>query len=133
VPVVEVAAAVIRRDGKYLICRRRPGDSGAGLWEFPGGKVEPGESLPACAVREIREELGCGIVAGAELESVAVRYGDRELRVHFLAATLVDGEPRPIECDELAWAAPEEFGRYAFLGANGAITARLARDTGPGG
>lgn len=116
---------MVRRNGLYLICRRLPGDSSGGLWEFPGGKVEPGESLAACVTRELREECDCAIRPGGLLLTVPVRYGDRELRIHFLAARLVGGEPRPVECDRVEWAAPSTFPRYEFLGPNRGILARL--------
>ncbi len=128
---VDVAAAVIRRGGRFLICRRMPEDSSGGLWEFPGGKREPGETLAQCLEREITEELGCTVAAGALLERIEVDRGDKQLAIHFYAATLVAGEPRPIECSELAWAAPAEFGRYDFLKPNLALVARLAAGAAP--
>ena len=126
----DVAAAVILRAGKYLICRRRgvDGDQGGapGLWEFPGGKREPGESLEECLVRELREETGCAVVAGRLLERVDVPTPARLLRLHFFEATLAAGEPRPLECAAVAWAAPSELLSYAFLPPNEPLVRRLA-------
>jgi len=130
-PVIDVAAAVIRHDGRYLICRRKPEDTSGGLWEFPGGKREDGETLEACVVREIMEELGCGIAAGPCLAVVDSVYGDRAFRIHFLEARLVSGTPRTIECSELAWVTPGELGRYDFLKPNLAILPLLAGSGAP--
>lgn len=127
---VEVAAAVVERDGRYLICRRHgvdPDQGGApGLWEFPGGKREAGETLAQCLVREIREELGCGIEPGALIHVVEVAASGRTLVLHFFAARLVAGDPRPLDCAELAWAGPSDLSSYAFLPANGELIRRLA-------
>jgi 8-oxo-dGTP diphosphatase len=119
--VIDVGAAVIKRDGKYLICQRRPGDSSGGLWEFPGGKREPGETLEACVVREIREELGCGVAAGALVTTVDSVYGGRSFRIHFFSATLLDGEPQTLECAALAWVKPADLTGYEWLKPNLAL------------
>ena len=85
--MVNVTAAVIGREGRVLLCRRPQGKRCAGLWEFPGGKVEPGETLAACLVRECREELGVSLCVGRAI-AVVERDG---LRITFLLARL-DGE-----------------------------------------
>ena len=130
--LIDVAAAVIRRDGRYLICRRRPGDKSGGLWEFPGGKREVGETLEQCAVREIREELGCEIEPGGLLHVVDTHWGGPVYRIHFFAAVLAGGEPRPIECSELAWVEPAGLGGYEFLPANREMLKMLASGGSPG-
>lgn len=131
-PVVDVAAAVVERDGRFLICRRRgvdPDQGGSpGLWEFPGGKREAGETLEQCLVREIREELGCEIEPGRLIHAMEVDTPGRTLVLHFFEARLVAGEPRPLDCAELAWAAPHALGSYDFLPANGDLIRRLAQE-----
>ena len=100
-PVI-VAAAVVQRGGFYLVTRRLRGTHLEGLWEFPGGKCEPGETLAACLEREIREELGCGAEVGPEMLSVAHAYSDRRVELHFFDCALA-GEPRPLLGQELKW------------------------------
>ena len=120
---LEVVAAVISRrtdaGAEVLACRRAPGKADAGRWEFPGGKVEPGESREDALVREIREELGVGIRVASHLTTDATRVGDRVIRLTCLRAELLDGEPAdstdhddlrwvPLtELHALAWAAPD--------------------------
>jgi len=97
---VVVGVAIIDA-GRVLAARRVDPPEAAGRWEFPGGKVEPGESLQACAVREIREELGCLIVACDVLEASAPIKPGYTLQV--VTASLVTGEPIPHEHDAIRW------------------------------
>lgn len=122
---VTVAAAVIFRDGKYLIGRRENSGNCANLWEFPGGKLEPGETPAKCAVRECREELGVEIIPGELLWETEHKYPDRLIRLIFLRAELPSGEPARSVHRELAWVAPGEFPRYEFCPADGELIARL--------
>ena len=109
-----VAAAAIERDGRYLAARRTQPDWAAGRWEFPGGKVEFGESEAEALVREIREELGVEITVGARVTGEWPLRDD--LVLHLYVATLTDGEPQPLDHhDELRWLAPEEFGDVDWL------------------
>ena len=109
-----VVAAAIERDGRYLAARRTKPDWAAGRWEFPGGKVEPGESETDALVREIREELGVEITVGARVPGEWSLHED--LVLHLYVATLTDGEPQPLDHhDELRWLAPGEFGAIAWL------------------
>lgn len=107
---LRVVAAVIRRDGRVLACRRRPERAAGGLWEFPGGKLEPGESAEAALVREIGEELGIGIRVNGELTTDDTRVGSRFIRLICLEAELSDAEPTAsTDHDELRWVAPAEL------------------------
>ena len=107
-----VVAAVLRDGGRVLACRRAPGRDAAGQWEFPGGKVEPGEELGAALAREVREELGVGIHVGALLDrSVTVRADGRAIDLACYDCTL-DG-PAPVSStdhDALRWLTPAELG-----------------------
>lgn len=109
-----VVAAAIERDGRYLVARRtRPADV-AGLWEFPGGKVEPGETEERALAREIREELGVEITIGERIPGEWPLHGD--LVLHLYAAALVDGEPMPLEQhDEIRWVTIAEFDSVDWL------------------
>jgi 8-oxo-dGTP diphosphatase len=103
-----VVAAVIERDGRFLAARRTEPAALAGRWEFPGGKVEPGETEAEALVRECREELGVQIEVGA---AVGPQYtaGGGALIVRTYRAELVSGEPEPLEChDALRWLRPGE-------------------------
>ena len=98
-----MSAAVVERDGAYLVTRRLRGTHLEGYWEFPGGKCEPGESIGQCLTREIREELGCDVTVGTELLSVAHDYSDRTVELHFLRCEL-HGTPQPLLGQEIMWA-----------------------------
>ena len=110
---IVVTAAVIERDGAFLVTRRLTGTHLAGAWEFPGGKCEPGEALDACLWRELREELGVRSVVGAEIFRVAHDYGDRRIELHFFACTLLD-EPVPQLGQEMQWVARERLRELEF-------------------
>ena len=123
---VEVVAAVIERDGRILIARRRAGSHLAGLWEFPGGKRGAAESPEAALVREIREELDAAVTVGELLEAVEWAYPDKIVRLRFFRCVL-EGEPRAAEGQELAWVAPGDLPRYRFPPADEGLVARLTR------
>ena len=126
-PITEVAAAVIEADGRYLITRRAKGHL-EGLWEFPGGKVRSGETLPECLRREVKEELGIEVRVGEKLETVTWRYPDRTLVLHFFRCGLAGGEITPQEGQAFAWVTPEELEGYSFPPADASLIRRL-RDT----
>jgi 8-oxo-dGTP diphosphatase len=104
-PAKAVVAAVIERDGLFLAARRTEPPALAGLWEFPGGKVEPGEDDTTALIRECREELGVEIAVGEPVGPEYLAVGGRMV-VRTYRAVLVAGEPAPIENhDELRWLA----------------------------
>src|SRR5205085_1728945 len=86
-PLIVVAAAVIERDGRFLMARRLKGTHLEGLWEFPGGKCQPAETIPACLERELREELGVESHIGSEIVVTEHVYAERTVRLHFHACT----------------------------------------------
>jgi 8-oxo-dGTP diphosphatase len=97
-----VTAAVIEREGAYLVTRRQRGVHLEGYWEFPGGKCEPSESLADCLRRELQEELGVDAAIGGEVFTVTHDYPGRSVELHFFACTLL-GEPRPLLGQEMRW------------------------------
>jgi 8-oxo-dGTP diphosphatase len=107
-----VGAAVVRH-GRVLATRRTHPPAARGLWELPGGKVEPGETPEQALVREIREELGCVIAVTGLLEGEQPVGDDHTLRV--ARAELVAGDPVPREHDALLWLGPDQLGRVEWL------------------
>lgn len=99
---IVVAAAIVERDGSFLVTRRLQGTHLAGTWEFPGGKCEAGESLVDCLRRELREELGVDAEVGGEVLQVSHDYGDRQIRLHFLRCVL-HGDPVPQLGQDMRW------------------------------
>jgi mutator protein MutT len=123
---VEVVAAVIERDGLILIARRPAASHLGGLWEFPGGKRDAGESPEAALAREIREELGAAIAVGPLLETVDWTYPEKRVRLSFFRCEIA-GEPRPLEGQEIIWVRPSDLGRYQFPPADATLLERLGR------
>jgi 8-oxo-dGTP diphosphatase len=123
-----VVAALVRDDaGRILLTQRRADQPMPLLWEFPGGKVEPGEPPVEALAREISEELGCAATVGAIYDVVFHPYADFDLYMLVYACAL-GGEPRAVEVAQLAWVPPDELGRYEVLPADVALVARLARE-----
>lgn len=124
--VVEVVAALIQDDaGRYLITRRRGGTHLAGLWEFPGGKREPGESLEAAMRRELAEELSASFSVGEKLETVRWDYPERTVVIHFFRCRLESGTIEPRESQAMEWVAPRRLKELEFPPADRALIARL--------
>jgi mutator protein MutT len=121
-----VSAAVIERDGRYLVTRRQRGVHLEGYWEFPGGKCEPGESLQDCLRRELQEELGSDAMPGAELLAVSHDYADRTIELHFIACRLID-TPIPRLGQEMRWVTATELGGMNFPPADAELIALLSR------
>lgn len=125
--MVRVTAAVIERDGRFLIARRPAGERRGGLWEFPGGTLEPGEDPRECLRRELREELGVEAEIGELLVRHVQVYEDVTIELSSYRARLLAGVPRAREHDALAWVAPEDLGAYEFPAADGPTVDRLRR------
>lgn len=123
--VVEVAVAIIRRGEDLLICRRKPDAVLANLWEFPGGKLEPGESPSACAVREAREELDIVIRSDEPLGAITHTYPHATIRLTPILCTHVSGDPRPIGCSEFKWISARDLPHHAFPPANDTLLRTL--------
>ncbi|MBD2075076.1 A/G-specific adenine glycosylase [Phormidium sp. FACHB-592] len=119
IPHKVIGVAVIWNDqGQILIDRRRQEGLLGGLWEFPGGKVEPGETIEACIQREIREELGIEIAVGDRLIVVDHAYSHFRVTLNVHHCRHVSGKPQAIECDEVRWVALAELDQYPFPKAN---------------
>lgn len=106
---VEVACGLIERDGRLLVAQRPPGKASGLKWEFPGGKLEPGESGAAALVRELREELGLEVEVGRALAPVTHDYGAFAIALLPFCCRIVAGEPQPHEHVAVRWCAPEEI------------------------
>lgn len=125
-PIIVVAAAVIERDGAFLVTRRQQGVHLEGFWEFPGGKCDPGESHADCLARELREELAVDTAIGAELLTTTHRYPERSVELHFLRCDL-RGEPTPQQGQEMRWVPRADLQRLTFPPADMELIARLTR------
>lgn len=106
---IEVVAAVFHRNGKYLVCRRKPGLSNAGQWEFPGGKRNPDECHAAALIREIDEELRVKIVVGESLGSTTHRYSDKTIELHCFLVDIWSGDFVLTDHDDLQWHSIEQL------------------------
>ena len=127
--IVEVAAALIVRAGRFLICRRPEHKARGGLWEFPGGKTEAGESVFDAVVRECREELGVTIVPSRVVDEVTHTYPDITVRLSLVLAVIAEGEPMLLEHSALAWISPSDIPRYDFCPADYPMLSRLSLAT----
>lgn len=125
--MITVAAAIIRRGDYILLTRRKPDAHLPNLWEFPGGKVEPGESLRDALQRELREELGIHTSVGDECYTTIHRYFLKDVALHFFNCAIIQGEPRAIDVAEFRWVQPCELHSYEFPEADLELVERLAR------
>ena len=119
-----VTAAVVERDGAYLVTRRLKGTHLEGLWEFPGGKCDPGESHEQCLAREMREELDVTVRVGGEIYTIAHTYPERVVELHFFRCEM-EGEPRPLIGQEMRWVRREALDAAEFPPADAELIAIL--------
>lgn len=127
--MIDVVAALIWKSGTFLICQRSANKARGLLWEFAGGKVEPGETPQQALVRECQEELDITLSVGAEFMRVTQAYPDITVRLTLYCAQIVRGEPRCLEHVALRWIRPEEIPQFAFCPADQPILARLQKDS----
>jgi mutator protein MutT len=122
---IDVVAAIIRREAKLLITQRLDNVHLARLWEFPGGKVEPGESLEVALRREILEELGIKIRVEDEFFRIDHDYPLKSVRLHFFNCTILEGVVQPLDVADLRWVAPAELHNFEFPPADAELIAKL--------
>lgn len=122
---IDVAAALVFRDGKLLITQRYAGAHLGGLWEFPGGKREPGESFELCLARELREELGIEVSVGELVESLTHSYPEKTVHLRFFLCQWKRHEPRPLGCPAFRWITAAEIHQHAFPAADARLLERL--------
>ena len=126
VPHYTVTAGVLERDGQILIAHRPSKGLLGGLWEFPGGKQQEGEDLPACLQRELREELGVEVAIGAEMGQYRHAYTHFHVTLHAFRCRLVSGEPQPFIASELRWVAPAGLNEFPMGKIDRQIALKLA-------
>ena len=124
-PVTEVVAALIRDDGRFMICRRPAYKARGLLWEFVGGKVEPGETKEQALIRECREELDITLAVEDVFFDVVHEYPDLTVHLTLFHARIAEGEPRLLEHVDLKWITPAEIPQYEFCPADEEILERI--------
>ncbi len=129
--MIDVVCGVIENSaGEFLACLRPAGKHLGGLWEFPGGKVDPGESPEAALARELQEELGVKAEVGAPLNPVIWAYPGRTIRLLPFRCRIVDGVPQALEHERLLWCLPGKFSKLAWAEADLPILEEISRQWG---
>ena len=122
---IEVAAGLVFRAGKLLLAQRPLASHLGGLWEFPGGKREAGESFEQCLRRELAEELGILAQVREMVEELTHHYPGRSVRLKFFRCRWLRHEPRAILCRDWAWIGPAQLADYTFPGADARLLEKL--------
>jgi len=125
--IVQVTAAIIVRDGKILIAQRHPTDRMAGLWEFPGGKIEAGETPEACLQRELKEELAIDVRVGKALGISVYHYDHISIRLMAYQVFWNGGSMRLVSHRDCRWVGPDQLDLYAFTPADLPFVHKLSR------
>lgn len=125
--MTEVVAALIWDNGRFLICQRPAHKARGLLWEFVGGKVEPGETMEAALIRECREELDITVEVQDIFTQVIHEYPDILIRLTLFHCRIAEGEPTLLEHNDLAWIQPSEIPNYAFCPADKDILALITQ------
>ena len=127
---VEVAIALVWRDGRLLVTRRAEGAHLAGFWEFPGGKLAQGETVEDCAVREVAEETRVAVTPRSRRDAIVWEYPDRVVTLHPVTCDWLGGDGECVQVAELTWRAPTELSALSFPPANAALIASLIAEAG---
>jgi mutator protein MutT len=128
-PIIDVAAALVFREGKLLITQRYADAHLGGLWEFPGGKREPNETFEACLQRELREELGIEVAVGELVESLTHAYPEKTVYLKFYRCRWEEHEPQTLGCSAFKWVTADELKDYAFPAADAQLFEKLQQNT----
>lgn len=128
--VTDVAAGLVFRDGKVLITLRYDDAHLGGLWEFPGGKVEKGETFEACLARELKEELGIDVEIQELIETDTHAYPGKTVRLKFFRCRWVGNEPRALGCADFRWVTAGELKQHEFPAADAVLIERLEKEIG---
>ncbi|MBQ9952372.1 MAG: (deoxy)nucleoside triphosphate pyrophosphohydrolase [Clostridia bacterium] len=126
--MIVVAAGIVSRNGKIMLCQRRPEDRLGLKWEFPGGKLESGESPQQALERELREELAIETRTGRIFDIYHESSGDRSLLLLFFRSEILSGEPKTLECNAVAWVDPHELTKYDLAPADMEVAKLLAKE-----
>ena len=122
---IKVSAALIFHGGKLLITQRNSNSHLGGLWEFPGGKREAGETFEQCLVREICEELGVKISVGELFEEISHDYPEKSVRLKFFICKLLSGEPQSLDCAAVKWIDKPQLAAHEFPAADARLLEKL--------
>jgi len=123
---IRVVACIIERGGKFLITRRLKHSHLGHLWEFPGGKIEPGETLEACGIRECREEIDVEVKPLELVQELVHAYPEKSVHLYFLRCEFVAGEPKALQCADWRWVKPEDLSEFEFPEADKEIIKALS-------
>ena len=125
--MTEVVAALIWDENRFMICQRPAHKARGSLWEFVGGKVEPGESKEEALVRECREELGVTVDVGDIFMEVTHKYPDITVHLTLFSASIREGVPQKLEHQDIRWITAEEIGKFSFCPADTEILEKLKK------
>ena len=125
--MTEVVAALIWDENRFMICQRPAHKARGSLWEFVGGKVEPGESKEEALVRECREELGVTVDEGEIFMEVTHQYPDITVHLTLFSASIREGVPQKLEHQDIRWITAEEIGKFSFCPADTEILEKLKK------
>jgi len=124
--IIDVAAAVIMQDGRFLITKRLKTSHLGHCWEFPGGKREANETFEQCVERECLEEIGVSVRPIKELHQMTHAYAQATLHLKFFSCEIISGDLKPIQCSELRWVLPAELSQFEFPEADRELVLRLS-------
>jgi A/G-specific adenine glycosylase len=128
---VDVDIAIVVKAGQVLICQRHPDGFLGGYWEFPGGKREAGETSAACAIREVKEEVGIDVRPVNEFDVIEHAYAHAQIRLHPHLCHHLTGDPRSSACQQIKWVPPLALRDYTFPPANDTLIEQVIRHLAP--